>query len=135
LAPGNAIVTGFSGAPPPQQIAPGQDPGDLTFIDPNGPSAKVFNLQSSGAPPQAQVIPAPNPFTLTAAQVGQVFGVALDNATPPNMYVAASSAYGLPIVVPGPNGAPMRVHQGAPGATFMAALFGPTAQGGGPGSI
>ncbi len=135
LANGNAIVTGFSGAPPPAQVAPGQDPGDLTFIDPNGPSARVFNLQSPGAPPQAQVIPAPNPFTVTAAQVGQVFGVAIDNATPPNMYVAATSAYGLPIVVPGANGAPTRTHQGAPGATFMAGLFGPAAQGGGPGSI
>jgi len=135
LAPGNAVVTGFSGAPPPAQIAPGQDPGDLTFIDPNGPSASVFNLQALGAPPQAQVLAEPNPFTVTAAQVGQVFGVTLDNATPPNMYVAATSAYGLPIVVPGQGGAPMRVHQGAPGATFMAALFGPPAQVGGPGSI
>jgi len=135
LAPGNAVVTGFSGAPPPAQIAPGQDPGDLTFIDTTGPSAQVFNLQAPGAPPQAQVMPAPVSLTVTAAQVGQVFGVALDNATPPNMYVAASSAYGLPIVVPGPGGTPMRVHQGAPGATFMAGLFGPAAQGGGPGSI
>ncbi|MGB6534332.1 MAG: hypothetical protein WBF58_00040, partial [Xanthobacteraceae bacterium] len=135
LAPGNAITTGFSGALPPAQIAPGQDPGDLTFIDPKGPSARVFNLQSPGAPPQAQVIAAPNPFTVTAAQVGQVFGVTIDNASPPNMYVAASSAYGLPIVVPGANGAPTRVHQGAAGATFMAGLFGPAAQGGGPGSI
>jgi hypothetical protein len=135
LAPGNAIVTGFSGAPPPAQIAPGQVPGDLTFIDPNGPSAQVFNLQDPGAQPQAQVIPAPATFAVKAAQVGQVFGVALDNATPPDMYVAASSAYGLPIVVPGQGGAPMRVHQGAPGATFMAGLFGPAAQSGGPGSI
>jgi hypothetical protein len=132
LATGNAIVTGFSGAPPPSQIAPGQDPGDLTFIDPNGPSAQVFNLQAPGAPPQAQVIAAPVPFTVTAAQVGQVFGVALDNATPPNMYVAATSAYGLPIVMAGQGSVPTRVHQGAPGATFMAGLFGP---GGGPGSI
>jgi len=131
LAPGNAIVTGFSGAPPPAQIAPGQDPGDLTFIDPNGPSAQVFNLQAPGAPPQAQVVPAPISLTVTAAQVGQVFGVTLDNATPPNMYVAASSAYGLPIVVLGQGGAVTRVHQGAPGATFMAGLFGPAAQGGG----
>jgi hypothetical protein len=135
LAPGNAIVTGFSGAPPPSQIAPGQDPGDLTFIDPAGPSAQVFSLQSPGAPPVAQVIPAPPSFAATAAQVGQVFGVALDDATPPNMYVAASSAYGLPIVVPGQGGAPARAHQGAPGASFMAGLFGPAAQGGGPGSI
>ena len=132
LATGNAIVTGFSGAPPPSKIAPGQDPGDLTFIDPNGPSAQVFNLQAPGAPPQAQVIAAPVPFTVTAAQVGQVFGVTLDNATPPNIYVAATSAYGLPIVVAGQGSVPTRVHQGAPGATFMAGLFGP---GGGPGSI
>ncbi len=135
LAPGNAIVTGFSGAPPPAQIAPGVDPGDQTFIDPSGPSAQVFDLRSPAAPPQAQVMPEPKPFTVTAAQVGQVFGVALDNAIPPNLYVAASSAYGLPIVVPGQGGMPMRVHHGAPGATFMAGLFGPAAQGGGPGSI
>ena len=120
LQSGDAIVTGFSGAPLPAQVAPGTDPGDQTFIDPNGPSARIFNLQAPGAPPQAQVMPAPNPFTVTAAQVGQVFGVALDNATPPNIYVAATSAYGLPIVVPGQGGAPMRMHQGAPGATFMA---------------
>jgi hypothetical protein len=132
LASGNAIVTGFSGAPLPPQIAQGANPGDKAFIDPNGPSARVFNLQAPGSPPHAQVIPSPVLFTVTAAQVGQVFGVVLDNATPPNMYVAATSAYGLPIVVPGPGGAPMRVHQGAPGATFMAGLFGP---GGGPGSI
>ncbi len=37
LAPGNAVVTGFSGAPLPAQVAPGVDPGDQTFIDPNGP--------------------------------------------------------------------------------------------------
>ena len=85
LAPGNAIVTGFSGAPLPDLVAPGDDPGDQTFIDPNGPAARVFDLRVPGAPPQAQVIPAPNPFSVTAAQVGQVFGVALDSATPPNI--------------------------------------------------
>ena len=132
LAPGNAIVTSFSGVLPPAEIAPGQDPGDLTFIDPKGPSAQVFNLQAPGAPPRAQVVGAPIPFTVTAAQVGQVLGVALDNAAPPNIYVAATSAYGLPIVVPGKGGAPIRKRQGTPGATFMNGLFGP---GGGPGSI
>ncbi len=128
-------MTGFSGASPPAQVAPGPDRGDRTFIDANGPSAQVFNLQAPGAPPQAQVLTQPPPFTVTAAQVGQVFGVTLDDATPPNMYVAATSAYGLPIVVAGQGGAPVRVHQGAPGASFMAGLFGPAAQGGGPGSI
>jgi hypothetical protein len=132
LAPGNAVVTGFSGAPLPSQIVAGQNPADAIFIDPAGPSVQVFNLLTPGAPPQAQVIPAPVSLVVTAAQVGQVFGVAIDNATPPNIYAAATSAYGLPIVAPGPGGAPARLHQGAPGATFMADLFGP---GGGPGSI
>ena len=31
VAPGNAVVTGFSGALPPAEIAPGEDPGDLTL--------------------------------------------------------------------------------------------------------
>ncbi len=135
LQSGDAVVTGFSGAPQPAQVTPGVDPGDQTFIDPNGPSVRIFNLQATGAPPQAQVLATPNPFTVTAGQVGQVFGVALDNANPPNIYVAATSAYGLPIVAQGQSGALVRVHQGGVGATFMAGLFGPDAQGGGPGSI
>jgi hypothetical protein len=135
LAPGNAVVTGFSGTTQPAQIAPGGDPGDQTFIDPNGAAVEVFNLQAPGAPPQAQVVPAPVLFTATASQVGQVFGVALDNANPPNIYAAATSAYGLPIVLPGSGGTLTRTHQGAPGAVFMTGLFGPAAQNGGPGSI
>ena len=135
LQSGDAVVTGFSGAPQPAQVTPGTDPGDQTFIDPNGPSTRIFNLQAPGAPPQAQVLATPNPFTVTAAQVGQVFGVALDNANPPNIYVAATSAYGLPIVAQGQSGALVRIHQGGVGATFMSGLFGPDAQGGGPGSI
>ena len=35
-------------------------------------------------------------FTVTADQIGQVFSIALDDATPPNIYAAATSAYGLP---------------------------------------
>ena len=135
VASGNAVVTGFSGALPPSQIAPGQDPGDLTFIDPSGPSLQIFNLQSAGAPPQAQVVGAPVSLTVTASQIGQVFGVALDNATPPNIYAAASSAYGLPIIVRDKDGSPERAHNGAFTASFAAGLFGPAVQGGGPGSI
>ncbi|MFZ3352141.1 MAG: hypothetical protein WA268_14860 [Xanthobacteraceae bacterium] len=135
LQSGDAVVTGFSGAPQPAQVTQGVDPGDQTFIDPNGPSVRVFNLQAPGAPPQAQILATLNPFTVTAGQVGQVFGVALDNANPPNIYVAATSAYGLPIVAQGQSGALVRIHQGGIGAAFMAGLFGPDAQGGGPGSI
>jgi len=134
LAPGNAAVTGFSGTQTPQS-APNADPADLTEIDLTGPSVRIIDLQTMGGPPQAQLVPAPKPFTATAAQLGQVFAVALDDAAAPNIYVAATSAYGLPIVAPGPAGGLARVRQGTSNATFMPGLFGPANLGGGPGSI
>jgi hypothetical protein len=133
LIDGNAAVTGFSGTQPPLPFPP--EVADKATIDLNGPAARVMDLQSPGAPPQAQLLTAPKPFTVVAGQVGQVFAVALDSATPPNIYLGATSSYGLPIVVPGPDGAPMRTKQGGPNASFMPGLFGPAAQGGGPGSI
>jgi hypothetical protein len=130
--PGDAVVTGFSGALPPVQIAPGADPGQTTFIDLNGPSLRVVDLRHMESPPSAQLVGAPKPLTVTAASIGQVFGVALDDEVPPNIYAAASSAYGLPITAPGPDGQLQHIQKGAPGATFMKGLWGP---GGGPGSI
>ena len=132
IAPDEAAVTGFSGAPPPPQIAPGDDPAALTFIDKNGPALRIIDLRRMGGPATAQLVGAPKPFTVPASQIGQVFGVALDDATPPNIYVAASSAYGLPIVAPGPDGSLRHVRAGAPSAAFMPGQWGPR---GGPGSI
>jgi hypothetical protein len=132
VAQGNAAVTGFSGALPPARIAPGDDPDRLTFIDLNGPSLRIVDLRHMGGPPVAELVGAPKPFTFSAAAIGQVFGVALDDSDPPNVYVAATSAYGLPIVAPGPDGQPSHIKVGALGATFMRGLWGPL---GGPGSI
>src|SRR5271165_6410981 len=132
IAAGDAAVTGFSGAPPPPLIAPGDDPAALTFIDPNGPSLRIVDLHHMGGSAAAQLVGAPKPFTFTASQIGQVFGVALDNASPPNIYVAASSVYGLSIVAPDANGRIVHVKTGAPNAAFMTGLWGPH---GGPGTI
>lgn len=132
VAPGNAAVTGFSGALPPIQIPPGVDPATRTFIDQNGPSLRVIDLQNMGGPPNAQLVGAAKPFTAPAAVIGQVFGVALDDSSPPNIYAAASSAYGLPIVAPGPDGQIQHIKVGAAGASYMAGVWGPH---GGPGSI
>ena len=129
---GNAAVTGFSGALPPVQIAPGVDPATQTFIDVNGPSLRVVDLHHMHGPMAAQLVGAPKPFTFSAAQIGQVFGVALDDNEPPNIYAAATSAYGLPIVAPGADGKPQHVPAGVPNAAFMSGLWGPL---GGPGSI
>ena len=136
-SPGDAVVTGFSGVRPPQQVAPGVNPLDKTFIDLDGPSVRVIDLSNPGAPPQGQIMPAPIPFTVAARQVGQVFAVAQDDATPPNIYVAATSAYGLPIVAAQSDrdGTLRRLRRGEAGAQFMPGLFGPKAAGGGAGSI
>src|SRR5262245_12760863 len=131
-APGDAAVTGFSGASPPVQIAPGADPGEMTFIDLNGPSLRVVDLRRMGGPPAAQPVGAPTRVTIGAAQIGQVFGVALDDSAAPNIYVAATSAYGLPIVAPGPGGQSRHIKIGAANAVFMPGLWG---RQGGPGSI
>ena len=137
LADGNAALTGFSGVQLPTLIRPGTDPAERATIDPNGPVLRVIDLQAPGAAPQAQVLAAAKPFTITAGQIGQVFAVALDNASPPNIYAAATSTYGLPIVVPDQDGdgRPDRAEEGVANARFMAGLFGPAAQRGGPGSI
>jgi hypothetical protein len=130
--PGNAAVTGFSGVLPPAQIAPGFDPAEKTFIDLNGSSLRVVDLRHMGGPAQAQLAKVPKLFSFTAAQIGQVFGVALDDSSPPNIYAAATSAYGLPIVAPGPDGRLVHIRAGASSATFMPGLWGSR---GGPGSI
>ena len=122
LPVGDAAVAGFSGAtvigspPPPARV-------DKTYIDLDGPALRVIGLSRLGGPPQAQLVAAPKTFTVTARQIGQVFSLALDDADPPNIYAAATSAYGLPIVVPDADGVPDRSHRGAPNAAFMPACL------------
>jgi hypothetical protein len=90
----------------------------------------VIDLSALGA--QGTPSGANKPFSVTAAQVGQVFGVALDSAPQPDIFLAATSAYGLSIFTPDAGGLPQRIHTGAAGAAFVAGQFGP---GGGPSSI
>ena len=104
------------------------------MIDVDGASLRIVDLQDMQGPPNAQLVNAPKPYTATAAQVGQVFAVALDNAVPPNIYVAASSAYGLPIVR-ARAGEPQHVRRGGTGVTFMPGQWGAAEPNGGPGSI
>ncbi len=93
---------------------------------------RMFDLTNPGGAPQAQLIASPKRFSTTAAQTGQFFGLALDNANPPNIYAAATSIYGLPLLA---SDTGVRLKTGAPNAVFMNALFGPAASGGGPASI
>jgi hypothetical protein len=135
LAPGDAVVTGFSGSVQPTTVAPFVDPRERTFIDVNGAALRVIGLQDMGGPAQAQLVNAPKRYVATAAQIGQVFAVALDNAVPPNIYAAATSVYGLPIVQAGADGRPRHVRTGTANARFMPGLWGPSQSRAGPGSI
>ena len=128
-APGQPIVTGFPGVVTPNAPPDGADPLDYLFIDVNGASMRIQALQPDG-PPTGQLIDATEVFAATAGDVGQVFGVTLDNAPElsealaPNIYLAASSAYGLHISLPGADGNPMQGKLGDPAAAFMAGQWG-----------
>ena len=85
---------------------------------------EVFDLQDLRGPARSQLVRTPKPFSAKASQIGQVFGVTLDYANPPNIYVAASSAYGLPIVAAGADGELVHIRKGQAGARFMPGLVG-----------
>ncbi|MGD0636219.1 MAG: DUF5979 domain-containing protein [Beijerinckiaceae bacterium] len=138
---GDVIVTGFSGtlAPDPDKPIPrNKSVIDLTFIDPNGASAEIVDVSRPGKAWDAGLLSAPKKFRVTAAQVGQVFGVAIgDQPRPdvsPNIYLGATSVFGLQIVHRGSNGVVERLKSGAPGAQWAEGQFGLGLQGG-PGAI
>ncbi|MGA9604361.1 MAG: hypothetical protein WBQ82_09630, partial [Methyloceanibacter sp.] len=110
LRPGESFVTRFSGA---------TDEGGKPAIDLNGTVGSILDLRHPSTPPQgAQWLNAPQRSPVSAGKVGQVFGVALDDATPPNIYVTATSAFGL--------------HRSDGNTDWMAGMWGP---GGGPGTV
>jgi hypothetical protein len=113
LQPGEAVVTRFSGT---SEI---QGPGGQKFlgINLNGISASIIDLRSPSRPPQgSHLVGKTQRAPATSLQVGQVFGVALDQG--PNIYLAATSAFGL--------------HRLPDNSNWMPGMWG---EGGGPGTI
>ena len=129
---GSAVVSGFSGFVT-NDAPDGEDPFDYVTVNPEGVAAAVVDLSSVG--PQGQLSDALKTFVVPAAQTGQVFGVALDNAPQPNFYLAATSAYGLSIYLPDGTEAIKRIRSGVVGAQFVPGQFGPPEYGGSPGSV
>ncbi|HET7055109.1 MAG TPA: hypothetical protein VFI12_01535, partial [Thermomicrobiales bacterium] len=110
LQPGEAFVTRFSGTLD-------EDKG-AARIDPDGVVGSIIDLRAPQQPPEGQHwIDEPQRAEIRASEVGQVFGVAVDNAGPPNIYVTATSAFGLHL---------------APGGDWMDGMWG---EGGGPGTV
>ena len=105
---GEAFVTRFSGA---------SKTGGESVIDLNGTVGSIVDLRSPSQPPQGQHwLNEPQRNPVTAAQVGQVFGVAIDDAK--NIYLTATSAFGL--------------HRTADNKNWMLGMWGPD---GGPGTV
>jgi hypothetical protein len=76
LRPGESYVTRFSGTVPGQNGVP--------VINPDGTVGSIIDVRARERPPQGDHwIDEPQRLPVTAAQVGQVFGVVLDDANPP----------------------------------------------------
>jgi len=133
MSRGDAAVTAFSGARQLGEVPADLHPLDVTYIDLNGPVLQVFDLSQLGGAPSGQVANAPILFQVTAGEIGQVFGVALDGGIAndtPNIYATSTSLFGLQIVAAEGE----RLVKGEPGARWMAGQFG-LEKGGTPGSV
>ena len=89
LPEGAAVITSFSGTM--------RDPASGAYVlDPGGTVARVLDISSPGfAADGRRWAGVPQPLDIVAREVGQVFGIAVDGERPPNIYLAASSAFGL----------------------------------------
>ena len=109
MQPGEAFLTRFSGV---------TGAAGAMVIDPAGTVGSIVDIRNPGRPPSGEHwVDEPQRRPVTAAEVGQVFGVALDGADPPNIFLSATSAFGLHTVA---------------GGQWMPGLWG---AGGGPGTI
>ena len=136
---GDAVVTGYSGVAL-LKPAPGAKPEDFAIINTQGPTLQVFDLSQMYGADDARLVNSKRFFSATAGQIGQVFGVALDDGRDgqgklpvPSIYATATSVFGLQIVKTA-NGIRNRAKVGGPGRTWMDGQFG-LGKGGGPGSI
>lgn len=132
LLPGDSVVTGFSGTTrSPSRARKGQ------LIDLQGSSAQILSLQNLRGLPKGKLSDALVKHRITAAEVGQVFAIALDDGQDngaPYIYLGSTSYFGLEIVIPARDGdgRAARVRIGHPDARWMAGQFGPN---GDPGAI
>ena len=85
LQPGEAFVTRFSGTS-----------ADRAFLDLEGVVGAIIDLRRPGQPALGQHwLNEPQRNHVRARETGQIFGVALDDASPPNIFVTATAAFGL----------------------------------------
>ncbi len=139
---GTVVTTGFAGTTQRKPIwrkdQPEPDQSDLKyrFINLNGASVTLQNMDGLGFAMNGAELTRLPYDRLLARDIGQVFGAAIDNAEFRNLYLSASSAYGLQIIAPDADrdGVPERLYLGDENATWMAGQWGSDI-GAGPGSV
>ena len=115
LAPGEAISTRFSGT---IEITLG-DGTRLPLIDQDGVVASAVDLRNPGFPADGRHwANEPQHMKVTAAEIGQVFGIAIDDRASPNVFLTASSAYGLHRFDDGSGWLPGQWGAGGPGGLY-----------------
>ncbi|WP_417808996.1 peptidoglycan-binding protein [Thioclava sp.] len=146
IVSGTVATTGFSGTfeklPKSDKISSTAmfktmlEAGAFRFIDLAGPSATLTNMGNIGRAYDGSEVQAGAYDKLLARDIGQVFGLAFDDAEKPNLYLTASSAFGLQIVGPDQNKDYVvdRLEKGAPDAEWMNGQWGGF-DASGPGSI
>ncbi len=112
MAPGEAYATRFSGVRAQE--------GGRSVIDPEGVVGSIVDVRDPRFAAEGQHwMDEPQRAPVTAAEIGQVFGIALDDGEEgPNVYLTATSAFGL--------------HRNADNSDWMVGMWGPQ---GGPGTI
>ncbi len=123
------VTTGFSGARL-MEGADGVDPrgadSRLKVIDPRGASVMLTSISDMGHGFNGNEVKRIPYDKILASDVGQVFGVAMDDAAAPNLYLTATSAYGIAIMGDDADGDGLedKLYTGRSDARFMKGQFG-----------
>ena len=115
IAAGESFVTRFSGT----RTDTGSNGQPVEVIDENGVSGSIIDIRRPGQKPLGQHWrDEPQRVPAFARDVGQVFGIAFDDAKPANIYISATAAFGL--------------HRNDDNSDWMFGMWG---AGGGPGTV
>ncbi len=117
MLPGEAYTTRFSGT---IEVEVEDDDGDpISVIDPDGIVGSIIDIRAPNHAPRGEHwLTEPQRAPLTAGEVGQIFGIAIDDWDPANIYVAATSAFGLHLTEDGQWMPGMWGPEGGPGTVY-----------------
>ena len=115
MQPGEAYSTRFSGT-----ASDRNSQGErITVIDPSGIVGSIIDIRAPGHTPRGEHwLTEPQRAPLTAGEVGQVFGIAIDDLDSTSIYLTATAAFGLHITEKGDWMPGMWGPEGGPGTVY-----------------